>query len=217
MYIDIHSHHPLQEEGVVQLRSYRYGVDDLSELESPCSVGIHPWDVETQDYRDAVPALKQFKGRIAAIGEIGMDSAKKGADVVRQRIFFENQVRLAVEMKLPIIIHSVRQHALINDLLWILRSSLCGVVIHNFIGSQPLLDDYLRVGCCISLSHMSVAKLKSHDLIKNIPDNRLFLESDESLESIKDLYAKVAEIRGIETEQLVKIIKSNYDRIFGAK
>ncbi len=216
MYIDIHSHHPLVGENVKQIRSYRYGVDDLTELEPLSCVGIHPWDVEPLDYRTDVPAMKKLKGKIVALGEFGMDSSKKNMDVVRQRIFFDEQVKLAIELGLPMILHSVRQHALINDKLWSVRALLKGVIIHNFIGSQPLLDDFLRTGCSISLSPMSIEKMKSQDVIKNIPIDRLFLESDESLEPISELYAKVAEIRGITIEALEKAIESNYVRIFGA-
>lgn len=216
MYIDIHSHHDVKEEGVIQLRSYRYGKDDISAIEKLSCVGVHPWDVEDQDYREVMPKIEALKGRIIAIGEIGMDTAKKGADVVRQRIFFNMQVELAIRLKLPIVVHSVRQHSVINDTLWHNRSLLKGVVIHNFVGSQPLVDDFLRSGCYLSLSPSSLEKIKSGDIIKNIPANRLFLETDESEASIVELYQKVADIRGVSVENLKKSIQENYGRLFGA-
>ena len=115
-YIDIHTHRRSNDPYVID--AYAVGSDG-SLPAGPYSAGIHPWEVQritpdnTSRYRQDL--LDALTPRCIAVGEIGLDYAVTGDSVLRtaQRHWFEQQMELAADRSLPVIIHCVRAY---NDL-----------------------------------------------------------------------------------------------------
>jgi Mg-dependent DNase len=71
------------------------------------AVGIHPEDVDSapDDYKDRIMEWAKLD-KVVAVGEIGLDYHYDGFDKEKQKNIFESQIRLAKDLKLPVIIHA---------------------------------------------------------------------------------------------------------------
>lgn len=153
-YIDIHTHRRSNDPYVID--AYAVGSDG-SLPAGPYSAGIHPWEVQritpdnTSRYRQDL--LDALTPRCIAVGEIGLDYAVTGDSVLRtaQWHWFEQQMELAADRSLPVIIHCVRAY---NDLIPILRHyPHVTPVIHGFTGSPELAERLLQAGGYLSFGH----------------------------------------------------------------
>lgn len=145
------------------------------------SVGIHPHSAEDGD--DAVyQQLQELAAskKVVAYGEIGLDYSKKYAPVERQRSEFTRQLKLAKELKLPIIIHDRDAH---DDTLRIIKEQgpfPAGGVMHCFSGDLAFAHQVLDQGLHISIPGIVTFK-NAKDLQKvaqEIPLDRMLLETD---------------------------------------
>jgi len=144
----------------------------------PC-YGLHPYWVDQHKESD-LEKLKQYINNkpCVAIGECGLDYRPEQADRKKQQYFFEAQLDIALEKKLPVVIHSVRAT---EDVIQQLRKrpELKGMV-HSYSGSYEqalLLIDmgfYLSFGGAISYDRAS--KLRS--IAGKIPLSALLIETD---------------------------------------
>ena len=94
---------------------------------------------------------------------------------------------------------------------------LAAVIFHGFIGSSEQALQAVRAGYYLSFGHRTFASPKSVEALRQIPQNRLFVETDDYDISIGDVYERVAELLGVETESLEAVIEKNFETIFGAK
>jgi TatD DNase family protein len=117
--------------------------------------GLHPLYLQRHQDVD-LDALRAFcldrraDGRLCAIGEIGLDYFIEAPDKPRQAWFFEQQVRLAMELELPVLLHVRRAHADVVKILKRLRPPRAGIA-HAFSGSYEEAREYLRLGFKIGL------------------------------------------------------------------
>lgn len=116
-------------------------------------VGVQPNHPEDALHADWIDQLRQIAQhpKVVAIGEIGFDHFHQKAPVEVQERFFRQQITLATELKLPIVIHSRDAHA---DTLRVLRDVRhpYGVVMHSFAGDLAYARDCIALGCTLSLS-----------------------------------------------------------------
>ena len=116
-------------------------------------VGVQPNHPEDALQPDWIAQLRQIAQhpKVVAIGEIGFDHFHNKAPVAVQEQIFRQQITLAAELKLPIVIHSRDAHA---DTLRVLREVQhpYGVVMHSFAGDLAYARDCIAVGCTLSLS-----------------------------------------------------------------
>lgn len=152
------------------------------------AVGLHPlWlpatAAELSHELEQVRALARDTGRaVRAIGEIGLDAGQERVPLDQQRAAFAAQLAIAVEVELPVIVHSVGTHRQTAALLAQpeLKSGLPGVIIHYFIGDEEALRRYLRLDCYISFGR-ALLKPGSADLralARIVPAERLLVETD---------------------------------------
>lgn len=156
------------------------------------AIGIHPdaadtLNIETQGQLLALARQE----KVVAIGEIGLDYyfLKRSSQYARypsrdQQIFcFEQMLDLALETKLPVIIHSRESDA---DMLAILKSykgALRGV-IHCFSGDYFFAEKILDLGFAVSFTGNITFKNISPELIsaiKKIPIGSIMVETDSPL------------------------------------
>lgn len=144
----------------------------------PC-YGLHPYWVDQHEIKD-LEKLKTFidKNYCVAIGECGLDYRAEQADKKKQQYFFQAQLEIAEEKKLPVVIHSVRAT---EDIIQQLRKyPKLNCMVHSYSGSfeqaQQLIEmgSYLSFGGAISFERAK----KSRSVVSKIPLISLLIETD---------------------------------------
>lgn len=186
-YIDIHTHHPtgLHIE--------------------PQAIGIHPWMAEKEVFDEAI-----FDNAVA-VGEIGLDFACDVNHDTQEHIF-SAQLEQAEKRNLPVILHCVRAFEPMMKILSQYRFR--AVIFHGFIGSVQQAKRAIDAGYYLSFGPNAFRSPKTIIALQSLPENRLFAETDDSGETIENVYLQIADARGISVEKLKEITNENYNKIF---
>ncbi|MDR3629242.1 MAG: TatD family hydrolase [Desulfocapsaceae bacterium] len=208
---------------------------ELAKQYTPVSaaIGIHPHDVDNitiDTFSILADIAENNKEYIVAYGEIGLDYAKRYSSPEAQRLQFRNQLSLANDLHLPVIIHDRDAH---EDILTILRESgplRYGGIMHCFSGDAGFAYKIIDLGLHISIPGTVTFKNATaiQDVAAKIPLNSMLLETDGPFltphpfrgkrnEPPFVLYTalKVAEIRDISLEELAKQTSLNAKAILG--
>ena len=141
--------------------------------------GLHPYWANKHSKQD-IESLKQYleKARPVAIGECGLDFRPEQADKKTQLYFFEAQLEIAKDTRLPAVMHSVKSTETIIDIIKRLKN-ISGMV-HSFSGSaeqaRQLIDLGIYISVGASVTYDNAKKIKQ--LVKDIPLTSLLLETD---------------------------------------
>jgi len=145
------------------------------------AVGIHPHDADSVTSR-AINELKELAGnvKVVAIGETGLDFHYDSSKQTAQRRIFVQQLKIAQELNLPVIIHSRDAFEETIDILEQFGSGVKKVVFHCFSGSPEQANLVLDKGFYISLTGVVTFKnaSKTQQVAKIVPMDRLMLETD---------------------------------------
>ena len=179
--------------------------------------GVHPWDApcghgEAQSVDGIASSLRQSLAAnpAAGVGEIGLDRLRERAIPPAMREVFEAQLAIAVELGRPVVLHGAKCWGQVVEtvkrLLGLATSPCPGqaFLFHGFSRSDGLIPDIVRLNGYISVGP---AILNDHAvnyraLARKIPGDRLLVETDRTAEnaaecpSVRDVLAKLAEIRG---------------------
>jgi TatD DNase family protein len=147
------------------------------------ALGIHPLYTPQAD-DGAIDRLRQAlesagdDPRLVAVGEIGLDYVAEGLDRERQEWFYAQQLKLAREFRLPVILH-VRRSA--DGLLkYLNRHEVIGGIAHAFNGSEDqalrLIARGLRLGFGGAMTYNG--SLRIRQLAATLPDDSWVLETD---------------------------------------
>lgn len=145
------------------------------------AAGVHP--TETAELTDEkIDWLKSVakNDKIVAIGEIGLDYYYKEPEPAVQRKWFEAQMELAREVKLPVIIHSRDAANETVTMMKALKAGEIGGVIHCFSYSPEIARDFLNMGFYLGIGGVitfsNAKKLK--EVVEYAPLDRILLETD---------------------------------------
>lgn len=144
------------------------------------AMGIHPWYIR-EAYHADVPALAEAKALGAvAIGEIGLDRKSEVVGFDIQTDFFEQQLAVAREINLPVVIHC---RGAFNELILSLKrigAPEAGGIIHSFSGSPELADELMRFGLSFSMGGTLTFRnsRKRASVLKRIYPGHFLLETD---------------------------------------
>ena len=171
------------------------------------TVGIHPWHALDNDLSAIEPAVAD----VDAIGEIGLDYA---CDVPRevQIALFRAQLALAERYEKAVVLHCVRAFEEVMKVLAEYR--LKAVIFHGFIGSVEQAQRAIAQGFYLSFGERTFRSPKSIEAMRSTPLSQLFVETDESTTPIEEIYAQLAELRGISVAKLIAATEENFRRIF---
>ena len=147
------------------------------------ALGIHPLFTPGADESD-IAALRELLTQqrddphLVAVGEIGLDFFVPGLDADRQIWFYEQQIKLAREFDLPVILH-VRKSS--DRLLKTLRANkVVGGIAHAFNGSaqqaQAFIDLGFKLGFGGAVTYDRALKLR--EMAASLPLDALVLETD---------------------------------------
>jgi TatD DNase family protein len=215
-YIDIHNHGSLSAKGqfsIENLMAHEGRIpDDQSGL--TYTIGIHPWHFTAENYKQQIDNVGRYADHlnIIALGEAGFDRLR-GPSVELQRTAFEEQVKIANEKSKPLFIHCVRAW----DELLSERKNLKPLtpwLIHGFRGKKELALQLVSKEMYLSFWFDFILKPESAQLVKSLPKEKLFLETDGSGVDIRRIYTKVAADLEMPVEELKKLIYSNFNKIF---
>jgi TatD DNase family protein len=167
--------------------------------------GIHPWDAE-QDL-----PMPDFAA-CDIVGETGLDYSTEVRKEAQQELFLRH-LNIAECLNKPVVLHVVKSF---EDVMLALRKrSIQGVVFHGFIGSKEQATRATNEGYYLSFGDRSLRSPRTRDVIASMPIENLFCETDDRDDiSIEEIYAEVAKLRGITTEDLAIQIEKNYKRLF---
>lgn len=144
--------------------------------------GIHPHDAKT--FNDtSITTLAQLasKPQVVALGECGLDFNRDFSPRDQQKVAFEAQLQLAVELQMPVVMHQRDAHDTFMTILSKYRDKLPQVVVHCFTGTHQELLDYIELDCHIGITGWICDERRGLHLLESvpsIPDNRLLLETD---------------------------------------
>lgn len=175
------------------------------------TAGIHPHDAKSCD-AGTIPKLRELAllPQVVAIGECGLDYNRDFSPRDMQRKWFEEQVRLACELDMPLFLHEREAHRDFKAILDEHRSRLGRAVVHCFTGSETELRVYLEMGLYIGITGWICDERRgSHlrKLVKIIPSDRLMVETDAPFLTPRDLPNKPADGRN-EPAFLPHIVKT---------
>ena len=201
-------------------------VHELSQRFPNCSpaYGIHP--MYTDDaLPDDLTALRDLlqQHRPVAIGEIGLDFFIDHFDRARQEHFFIEQLKLAKEFDLPVLLHIRRAQDVI--LKHLRQYKVMGGIAHAFNGSRQQADEFIKLGFKLgfggAMTYSRATKLR--ELAATLPLESIVLETDapdippdflergqpNKPEYIARIAQTLAELRGMDIEEIARITTEN--------
>jgi TatD DNase family protein len=194
------------------------------------AVGVHPHDAATLSTAvlDRLAELAEQE-KVVAIGEIGLDYYRNLSPRDRQREAFRRQIRLAIELGLPLVIHDRDAHA---EVLAILRregADRVGGVLHCFSGDLKMAWEGIAMGFLIAFGGpITYGGGRKQQIARQIPLNRILIETDcpfltpaphrgrrNEPAYVRHVAEKLAQLRGITFEQVATATTRNAVELFG--
>jgi TatD DNase family protein len=191
------------------------------------TVGVHPHEaskVTAQTYSE-LRALGKHQ-RVVAFGEIGLDYHYDFSPREVQREVFIEQLRIATDLDLPIVIHTREAWA---DTMAVLREHWQGQgIMHCFTGTPEQAREALDLG--FHLGFGGVLTFKTAEEVREsarlVPDDRLLVETDAPYLApipwrgkrnepafMVETVRKLAEVRGVTPEHIASVTSANFERL----
>ena len=195
------------------------------------SQGIHPH--EAQSYSPEIDATIRANAtdeRILAVGEIGLDYYYDHADRSVQRLVFEQQLQTAVDLDLPVIIHTRDADADTRDILQNYSATLTRKgVIHSFTASMALAEFCLAEGFMLGFNGIITFNRAENvrQVVAATPVEQLLLETDAPYLTpvpyrgrpnapyyLPFIAESVAAIKELDVEEVLRQAYSNSAKLF---
>lgn len=195
------------------------------------TVGVHPHEVKHLNYRNIedLKMLAKESEKVLAIGEIGLDYYYENSPKDDQKKWFEEQLNLAKELNLPVVIHS-RDAS--EDTYKILKEAQDGNlrgVMHCYSGSVEMAKKYIDLGFYISLAGPLTFKnaVKPKEVARMIPIDYLMVETDSPYltpepyrgrrndsRNVRYVAEELARIKDISIEEVGRVTSNNFKKLF---
>ena len=203
------------------------------------AVGVHPHDARLFDEaaeRRLVELVSRNSGghqKIIAWGEIGLDYYYDNSPRERQRAVFARQLQLASEAGLPVVIHSREADDETVEILsaaWRAGATSARGIMHCFGGSPAMAEKVLELGMMISFAGNVTFKKAGplREVARSVPLDKLLVETDcpfltpapfrgrrNEPARVVETARCLAELRGLELEEIGRITTANFARFFG--
>ncbi len=194
------------------------------------AIGIHPTEVKSWN-ENSYDLLKSYAKdeKVVGIGETGLDYYWDKSYIDLQKDVFKEHIRLAKEVKKPIIVHDRDAHEDCLEILKETKASEVGVIMHCFSGGQEFAQQCVKEGFYIALGGPVTFKnaKKPKEVAKFVPLEKLLLETDSpfltphphrgktNYPSFVSLVAEeIANIKEMSVEELADITTQNAKKIF---
>ena len=203
-----------------------------------CTAGVHPDEEGGHEPTELELLSIGSRPKVVGIGETGLDYYRMGershADMAWQRDRFRRHIRVAQQLKLPLVIHT---RSASEDTLGILRemgedgqgSSCAGGVFHCFTETQAVAKAALEMGFLLSFSGIVTFKNAKdlHDLVRWAPLDRMLIETDSPYLApvphrgqlntpalVPHVAHQIATLKGLSVEEVALITSQNFAKLF---
>ncbi|HOP07573.1 MAG TPA: TatD family hydrolase [candidate division Zixibacteria bacterium] len=193
------------------------------------AVGVHPHDAKTVD-DNVLDELKKMTEheKVVAIGEIGLDYYRDLSPRDVQRRAFVQQLELAVDLDMPIVIHTREAFRDTVDIVRPYAPALVGGVFHCFPGNAREAKEVLDLGFHVSVGgRITYKNALSAVMATAVPLEKILLETDapfltpvpfrgktNSPAYIPYICRKLAELKGIDPAEVEKVTDRNTQKLF---
>ena len=185
---------------------------------------IEEWNIQKEELK----LLLQYE-KVVAVGEIGLDYYWNKENKDLQRRIFVDQIKIANEYNLPIVIHT-REAVMdtIDILKNVIRVKKAGV-FHCCPQNRELIKEALKLGFYISFAGPITFKSSRNacEIVNMVPLDRILIETDSPYLSpepnrgtrndssnVKFIAQKIADFRGISIDEVSRVTYDNANRIF---
>ena len=194
------------------------------------TIGIHPHETSTNiiTSKQIIENLNE-NPRIIGIGETGLDFYYNNSEKDRQITSFKEHIEASIESNTPLIVHSRDAEKETFDILNEYKDEKIKILMHCFTGSKEFSKKLMTLNSFFSASGIITFKnsLDLQDTFKSIPIDNIIIETDSPFlapvpkrgkknePSFIDFTAtKLAEIKDISKEDLVKKTTENFNKLF---
>ena len=194
------------------------------------TIGIHPHETDTNKINSEffIKNLNENK-KIIGIGETGLDFYYDNSDRDKQIESFKIHIEAALKANIPLIIHSRNAEEKTFDILNEYKKEKLKILMHCFTGSQKFAEQLLEFNSYFSASGIITFKNSAElqKIFKFLPLDKILIETDSPFlapvpnrgkknePSFIDFTAtKLAEIKGIEKSEIIKITSDNFNNLF---
>ena len=195
-----------------------------------CALGIHPEHCAEMDEALLEEIRKKLRDEKAvAVGEIGLDYYWPEPDREIQKHWFARQLQLAAEVDLPVVIHSREAAADTMRIMKENHAEKVGGVVHCYSYSVELAREFVKMGFYIGIGGVLTFKnaRKLVEVAREIPLERLLLETDCPYLApvpyrgkrncslyLPHVVAKLAELKGITEEEVIRVTEHNAETMY---
>ena len=194
------------------------------------AVGYHPEECGPYDPAELDVLRELARGpKVVAIGEIGLDYYwEENPPREHQQRVFRDQMALAQELDMPVIVHDREAHAdslsIVREFPWVRG------VFHCFSGSAEMARELVKLGWMVSFTGVLTYKnaRKAVEAAQAVPLDRIMIETDSPYMApvphrgkrndsgyVRHVCEKLAEIKGISFEECARITLENGKRFYG--
>ena len=196
------------------------------------TIGIHPDDIKELDNSSALEKLYKLgqQPKVVALGEIGLEYYHLDDEKVKKAQIkgFREQLHLAKELDLPVILHCRDAY---EEMLEVLKSDkISRGVVHCFLGNKEVARQLLDLGLHISFTGIITFKKKAEDVVRmvnEVPLERLMVETDcpylapepnrgkrNEPAYVRQVAEKIATVKEISLDKVAEVTSKNAVDLF---
>tara|TARA_Y100001936_G_C16071657_1_gene671058 strand:- start:174 stop:932 length:759 start_codon:yes stop_codon:yes gene_type:complete len=191
--------------------------------------GIHPHETNTDQLsKNEIVTKINLNNKIIGVGETGLDFYYNNSDKDKQIKSFKNHIDAALELNIPIIVHSRNAEVETYEILKNYNNKL-KILMHCFTGSLSFAIELLKLNSYFSASGIITFKnsIELQNTFQKIPLDRLLVETDSPFLApvpmrgkknepafVRYTLEKLSEIKNVEIKNLDRITTENFNRLF---
>lgn len=216
MLVDVHTHNPTGKNDIIEI--VNMSLTQIDHTPTYFNFGIHPWDIKNNF--EVAKELKKLERKIKeqppiAMGETGLDRTIDTPMDLQKEVFL-GHIELAIKYNIDVIVlHCVKAY---SDILEAIKNAnfTGNFILHDYNGNQQQTQELLKGPFYFSYSRaLYNEKMKGHESLKEIPLDRLFLETDDQKDhSIQDNYQRLSAILKVNLQSLEQQVFSNFQQCF---
>jgi TatD DNase family protein len=190
------------------------------------AAGLYPTYLDLDLAHQMATFIRRHRGRLAAIGEVGLDYwvVKQDAEKERQREIFKLFVELARELNLPLNVHS--RSAGRQAIALLLDCNASRVQLHAFDGKAAAALPAVEAGYFFSIPPSVVRSRQKQKLVKRLPLSCLLVETDSPVlgpvagqrnepANIQLAIKAIAALKDIDEKEVITAVSENTEKLYG--
>ncbi len=192
--------------------------------------GIHPHETEKNvASKNLIIENINLNKKLIGVGETGLDFYYNHSNKMVQIKSFETHIEAAIDLNLPIIVHSRNAEKETFEILNSYKNNKPKILMHCFTGSKEFAKKLIDINSFFSASGIITFKnsIDLQETFKTIPLNRLLIETDSPYLApipmrgkknepsfIKYTLEKLGELRSLSFDKITEITTNNFDKLF---